>query len=135
VAWLTRTYTSRTVMGLERQASPGDVSPPPRDLIHSIGMSDAVNPSPNNTQIAAAPSRCSNTWSIEMITRWLIDFLAIGLAGLLAALMTAIFACELCSHSTPGLIIILWLAASAGGCATFIAAALFAAEGREGGEP
>jgi hypothetical protein len=70
-----------------------------------------------------------------MITRWLIDFLAIGLAALLAALMTAIFACELCSYSTPWLIIILWLAASAGGCATFIAAALFAAEGREGGEP
>jgi hypothetical protein len=70
-----------------------------------------------------------------MITRWLIDFLAIGLAGLLAALMTAIFSCELCSHSTPGLIVILWLAASAGGCATLVAAALFAAEGRGGGEP
>ena len=107
------------------------MSPPPRDLIHSIGMSDAVNPAPNNTQIAAAPSRCPDTWSIEMITRWwLIDFLAIGLAGLLAALMTAIFACESCSHSTPGLIVILWLAASAGGCATLVAAALFAAGDR-----
>src|SRR5262249_55801471 len=75
-------------MGLERQASPGDVSPPPRDLIHSIGMSDAVNPAPNNTQIAAAPSRCSNAWSIERIARLLTAFLAIGLAGLLAAAVT-----------------------------------------------
>jgi hypothetical protein len=57
--------------------------------------------------------------------RWLIDFLAIGLAGLLAAFLTAIFACELCENSTPGLIIIFWLAASGGGCATLVAAALF----------
>ena len=131
MAWLTRTYTSRTVMGLERQASPGDVSPPPRDLIHSIGVSDAVNPVQNNTlHLRLLYARCSNTWSIEMIPRWLIDFLAIGLAGLLAACTTAISACELCSHSTPGLIAILWLAASAGGCAALVAAALFAAGDR-----
>ena len=66
-----------------------------------------------------------------MIPRWLIDFLAIGLVGLLAACTTAIFACELCSHSSPGLIVIFWLAASAGGCATLIAAGLFAAGGRD----
>jgi len=36
-------------------------------------------------------------WSTEMITYWVIDFAAISLAGLLAMLLTTIFACELCS--------------------------------------